>query len=316
MLANFLSKSKPINFIIIFGLFVLYFFAGMLHHFSGDDFSLSFTLKLIGLLPLFLILFFLFSFIISKNRLTLDNSYALLIFVAIIGISPRTLYDFNQLIFSILLLFFYRYVYSLKRKTPFAEKTFNAGLLLGILFIIEPFSIVFVFLVYSALYFFQQITIRTLLLPLLGAIIAVFFYYCYCFYTDKLQSFSQLFYWYTNYNFEIYYTTSLWIPILIVACITAMAFLVKTSKAFNISGNYRKQAFLLSIHLLISFVFLILLRERNGSELMVTFFPIAIAIANWLETLKSKLLQNSILAFLIGMPFVFCVLLLQDVVVF
>lgn len=316
MLANFLAKSKPINFIIIFVLFGLYFFAGVLHHFSEDDFSLSFTLKLIGLLPLFLTLFFLFSFIISKNRLTLDNSYALLIFVAIIGISPRTLYDFNQLIFSVLLLFFYRYIYSLKRKTPFTEKVLNAGLLLGVLFIMEPFSIVFVFLVYTALYFFQQITIRTLLLPLLGAIIPVFFYYCYCFYMDELQNFSQLFYWYTNYNFEVYYTSSLWIPIFIVALATMMAFLVKTSKVFNISGNYRKQAFLLSLHLLISFVFLILLRERNGSELMVTFFPIAIAIANWLETSKSKLLKNSVLAFFIFMPFVFVVLLIQGVIMF
>lgn len=316
MLSNFLAKSKPINFILIIGLFLLYFFTASFHYFSTENLSLVFVLKQSGLILLFLIFFFLFNFIRPKNQLTLDNSYSLLIFVTIIGISPKTLFDFNQLIFNILLLLFYRKIYSLKRNTLFIEKNFDAGLLLGVLFVVEPFSIVFAFLIYSTVYLFQQITFKTLLIPFFGFVIPVFLYFSFCFYLSDLQRFNSLFYWYTNYNFETYYKTSLWIPILLVTLFTIIAFLAKTSRAFRISGNYRAHKFLLFIHLLICLLFIALLRDKNGSELLVTFFPIAIVIANWLETSQKKIMNNILLIMFILIPFIFAVLLSKKVVVF
>ena len=217
MLSNFLAKSKPINFIIISGLFLMHYFIGTSHLFLIDSITFIFLLEQSGIVFLFLLLLFLFNFILSKNTLTLDSSYAFLILVTLFGLFPITFFDVHQLLLNVLLFFFFRKIYSLKRKSLFLEKIFDAGLLSALLFIIEPFSIVFLLLIYIFIYVYQQITFKTLILPVVGFILPVFLYFSYCFYFDDLQDFNQLFYWYTNYDFEIYSQSTLWIPISLVS---------------------------------------------------------------------------------------------------
>ena len=89
MLANFFNKSKPVNFIVIFGLLLSYIiFTSIITY--NSSINLSFYLgKGLLIFLCFLILLFFINFIIKKNKLTFDSSYALLFLVILFGFFPN-----------------------------------------------------------------------------------------------------------------------------------------------------------------------------------------------------------------------------------
>ena len=112
MLANFFGKSKPINFIVLLLLFVCAFFLNSFHAFSTTEFTLLFIVEKIVFFIIFTLLFFGVNFIISKNKLTLDNSYALLFYLLVISFFSTYLYDYKVVLEYIIHLLFLRKVYS------------------------------------------------------------------------------------------------------------------------------------------------------------------------------------------------------------
>jgi len=304
MLANFFDKSKPINFIVILGLYLIYFLIAFFSRFSADVFTLDFFLQKLLEVGLCLILFFMFNFVLSKNKLTKDNSYAFLLLVVLFGSFSASFFDIKTLIVTIIFLLFLRKIYSLKTSKAVFEKLFDAGFWIGILFIIEPFFAVLGILLYIATFLFQRITFRTLLIPVLGFISPLLIYFAYCFWFNTTEDFNLLFEWYTNYNFDLYYNSKFLIPILFFTAIYLYALLAKTPKKVSVSGNERKNWIVLFFQVLVSLLIILLLKDRNGNEVLILFFPLAIVIANWLERLKSFLVKTIILTILTIFPIV------------
>ena len=134
MLANFLGKSKPINFIVLVLLFICAFFLNLGSTFSILDFTLSFIVEKVGIFLLFLAIFFTFNFIISKNNLTLDNSYAFLFYLLLTLYFYEYLLDYQVLLSCFVTLLFLRKIYSLQTLKDIFKKLFDAGFWLGIMF--------------------------------------------------------------------------------------------------------------------------------------------------------------------------------------
>ena len=151
MLANFFGKSNPANYIIIFTVFVCYFAAELFLEFSQE----KQWLWLASILGLFVLLFFFFNFILAKNKLTLYNSYGFLFFVLLFGMFPFTIFDRQELLVNVILLIMLRRVYSLRTPKAVIKKMFDSGFWLSILFILEPFTVVFGLLIYISILFFQ-----------------------------------------------------------------------------------------------------------------------------------------------------------------
>jgi len=308
MLANFFDKSKPINFIVILALFFIYFLIGFFTRFSTEVFTVDLFLQNLLIIGLCLFLFFMFNFVISKNKLTEDSSYAFLLLIILLGSFSDAFFDVKTLILNILTLFFLRKIYSLKKSKSVFEKLFDAGFWVGILFIIEPFFAILFALLYLATYLFQQITFRTILIPVLGFITPLIVFFGYCFWFDKITDFELLFSWYTNFNFDIYLIPKLLIPIVIFFGLAHFALIAKTPKKLSVSGNERKNWILLFFQMIISVGIILLLKERNGSEILLVFFPIIVIITNWLEHLKSNLIKNVLLIFLVALPFLLLII--------
>lgn len=304
MLANFFDKSKPINFIAILVLFLIYFFTALFSRFSADVFTIDFILEKLFALVLCLFLFFIFNFILSKNKLTRDNSYAFLIYVIFIGSFSMSFFDIKTLVINILMLFFLRRIYALKTNKSVFEKLFDAGFWLGIIFIIEPFYAILFILLTIGTYLFQSITLRTLLIPVLGFATPLILFFTYCFWFDNTEDFKLLFAWFTNFNFDIYLSFKTIIAILFFSLLFLFSYLVKSPKKLSISGNERKYWILLFFQTIICLASILLLRDRNESELLLLFFPMAIVITNWFEHLKHNLVKNIILIILILFPFI------------
>jgi hypothetical protein len=102
MITSIFSKSKPINFIIV-AVFVALLFVITNASLLFKDFNGA--LIAITRLGISLFLVFLLDFILSKNKLTQSNSYAIMTFGLLFAMFPEVMKHSN-LLFSGLFVFF------------------------------------------------------------------------------------------------------------------------------------------------------------------------------------------------------------------
>lgn len=299
MLANFFGKSSPINFIIIIGVFLIYFFSNFFLIFHYIPLT-----EVLLFLIISLIIFFFYNIILFKNKLTKYNSYGFVFFIILFGMISVSIFDRNYLLLHGLFLIFLRRVYSLQSTRNILGKLFDSGFWLGVFFLFEPFSILFFVLIYLSNSLFQKTNWQTILVPVVGFFAPLFCAYTYYFWIDSPQFFWSYFDWYTSYDFLVYKKISLKTPLFIIGIVTLFAFLVKTPKIIGVSGSYRKYWTLLFFNLILSILFITVLRHRTGAELQFLFFPISIILTNWLESFKTRITKEAVLFLGLLLPFI------------
>ena len=94
MIASLFSKTRPINYALIFIMLLSCYF---LYQFqvSATDFTTNTFLEKAAVLVLILFSFFLVNFISLKNALTKNDNYAILIFLIFILLFPTILDNTN-----------------------------------------------------------------------------------------------------------------------------------------------------------------------------------------------------------------------------
>jgi len=307
MLANFLGKSKPINFIILLMLFICIFAGSSFSVFSNTAFDFSFVFKIVSFLALYLFIFFYYNFIVTKNNLTRDNFYAFFTFTILLSYFIPSLSDFKTLIFFLLYVLLLRKIYSLKSEKNTLQKLFDSGFWLSILFIQEPFSAVFGVLIYMAIFLRQKSVINTLIAPIIGFITPLIIYFTYCFWFDKSYLFTNLFYFDTLDSFVFNSENTYYWIALVVFALSMISIFLKSPKVFSVNNSFRKSWILLIMNFLAGLFFALFIPNKNDSELLFLLFPAAIIIANGLESVSSNFIKNIVFALLIasaiGIPF-------------
>lgn len=292
MLANFFAKSKPITFVVLGLLFVVYLFLAL---FTGFDISFYFKNSIFSYFTfavLLLLTFFFQNFIVVKNNLTFGNSYAFLFFILCLGLFPSSFLDEKTLIVNLLLLLFLRKVYSLQSSKNVFKKLFDGGLWLGISFLIEPFTLIFMFLLYGAIFIHKKTSLQTLLIPVVGFLTPLFLYFSYCFWYDALQDFYSLFIWFSYYDFENYKAINYIFPVSIIGLFGLISIFLKTPKTLSVKNTFRESWLVIILNLALTILFIIILKEHNGSEFLYLLFPIAIILANGLELVERTLIKE------------------------
>ena len=304
MLANFFGKSNPVNFIVIFSIFLGFFLTNSISSISLATLNFSLVLEYILMLIFFLVFFFFFNFILSKNKLTLYNSYGFLIFVLLFGFFPDTMSSRHELFLNILVLIYLRRVYSLRSGKDLYKKIFDSGFWLGVLFLIAPKTVLFGILLFLSIWLFQKINFRTLLIPCLGFLAPLICFATYCFWFDQTEEFIASFFWYANYNFELFTDSSIFIPTIVLGTLVLISILVKTPKVISISGNYRNYWILILFNLFIAITILLIQNTLHESQLILLFFPISVILTNWLESIQKPFLKNIFIAALLCTPII------------
>ncbi|MGB0879783.1 MAG: DUF6427 family protein [Polaribacter sp.] len=299
MLANFFGKSNPINFVIIIGFFFCCFFIAVFNGFQENVFGENPVLTIVGMFILFLSILYFFHSIVTKSKLTVDNSYALLLFVIFFGFFSKELLEFKTVILFLLHILFLKKLYSLRYSKTIFQTLFDGGLFLGVLFILEPFSIIYIVLLYIAIYLYYKMTVRIIGIPILGFIVPLIFYATYHFWQDTFDSFLNLFYFLPNHNEFMYLKDQFLIPLLFIIFCVIASLILKTPLVIAINNKFRKSWILLIFNVSISLCFVLILPQKNGSELLFILFPTAIIVANGIETIANTVLKDVILVSLI-----------------
>jgi hypothetical protein len=299
MLANFLEKSKPINFIIYLGLFFCFFFIAASLNISKEEFTSYKVFASVSYFLFFLFIFFFYRFLVSKNKLTSGNSYSFFLFTLTLIVFISKLFEFKLLTLLLVYLFFLRKTYSLGSSKKVIQKLFDSGFWLGILCILEPFSLLFSILIFAAILLHQKITIHTLITPVIGFASPLISYFAYLFYTNSIKEFTQLFYFDDINNTSIYakdYT--IWI-FGVLFFLTTLSIFLKSPKALSVNNSFKKNWILLIINLIIATIFALTINEENGSEIIFLLAPSSIIIANGFEVIQKKVLKNILFGLLL-----------------
>ena len=299
MLANFLEKSKPINFITYLGFFFVFFLLEIHTSFFLNSFSWKGLVASIVFCCFFLAIFFFVNFILTKNNLTFDNTFAYFLFTLFTTVIVGTMLRYQSLLCVLLYFLFLRKIYSLQKDSKLIQKLFDAGLWLGVLFFFQPQSILFLLLIYTAVLVYNRMTIQTILTPLVGVFVPLFLGVTYFFYVDNSTAFLNIF---SKIQFNITYFKTVenaWF-ILFVLLLSSLAFLLKTPKAIGVSNTFRKSWVLINVNFFIAFAVGLISNVSDLLPMVFLLFPAAIVIANGLELIPKKTLQSVMFVIIIA----------------
>ncbi len=290
MLDNFLNKSKPINFVVLLAIFFSVLLYSLLTDLYKDNFSSSKILESLLIILLFVVAFFFVNFIVLKNKLTYDNSYAFFFYTTLfIYFLPETLH-LKTLSSNIIYLLILRKIYSLNSSKQLFKKTFDAGFWLGIFFIFEPFSLPLLILLYASIYIHKKATINSLIIPFIGFLTPLIVYFTYLFWFDKTKNIYDLFVFdfFSKNQIESKVLYCL-IPIISLSIISIF---FKTAKIFSINNTFQKKWTILLINFSFCILFFIVSPSKNYENVIYLIFPTAIILANGIELIKKPLIKN------------------------
>ena len=300
MIANFFSKTKPVNTLAIVTLLLGIYLLSSIINFDGV-LGLSFFLKRSTFFLLLLVVLFMVNFIIRKNNLTKDNSYTLLIYVILIGLFPFTVLNFKLVGINFLLLLSYRRIYSLRTQKDVKEKLFDSSLWIGIASILYPWCAILLVLVFFAAYVFGKWTWRNALIPLIGFVTPLVIYLAYLIFTDVPFLMATVLNFEMHLDFSSYNVFKLLIPLAIIIALLLWAIIPTSFKIIAVNNEFRSSWQLLVFHFFLLVLVIIPWPEKNGSELMFLFFPMAIIFTNYLQLVEERWFKE---------VFLFCLLFL------
>jgi len=294
MIAKFFNETKPINFLVLTILSLFVFILAVVLHFDSGS-NIRYILKIFLNLFLFLLFLFFHNFIIRKNSLTKNNSYALLFFILLFALFPYAVNNYKLLISNFFVFFSIRRIYSIRSGFEVKSKLFDSAFWVGIAFLIYDWSILFLLLIYIAIFVFREIKWNYLFIPLIGFITPVYLYYVYLLSFGKEDLFDKLWTFNTSFNYSNYNHISLLFPISIVTVFIIWTVYPTLSNALTAKKKRRSSFILLLFHLAITLIIAILAPYKDGSEFLFLFFPFSVLMANYLQIIKEYWFKETVI---------------------
>lgn len=294
MLANFFDKTKPINSIVLAILFFSFYAIYSFQQKTTDFIDVSTFESLIYVVSSAVFLF-VCGLVFIKNGVSNQNLYNSFILILLYGLFPNAFDVQKTLGVAFLYLLIYKNISQLKEKGNTQLLLFNSGLLAGSSFLIFDWSLLFFIFIYIGLFYSKKATIRNIVSPVFGLITPVILFFTYSFLTDNLPLFYQRFYFSYSLDISAYNILAIKIPLLSISIITGIAILSVYPKIFSVSNPFRFQYLLILVMLFIGALLIFINPQKNGSELLYVFIPIAVIIGRFLKNIPKKTIKEALL---------------------
>lgn len=303
MITSIFRKSKPINFIIVFFITLLAFVSARTKLLPAPIDG-NYIFQQIGLFLVCFISVLIVNFIVSKHSLTKKNSYEILLFSLFLLAIVQTTANTNILFANFFILLSFRRIISLRSMITPEKKLFDAAFWIAIATLFYFWAILFFIVIYAALLLYSDNKFKHWLIPFFGiATVFVIAISVSIIYNDNFlgvfKSFPDL-----SYDFNKYNTLRF-----LIAITMFLSFGFWASLFFIKSIKSKKRAFrpafkIVFLALLVSFIMVLFNPNKDGSEFLFMFAPLAIIITNYIETIEDKWFKELFLSTLIIVPFV------------
>lgn len=307
MITSIFSKSKPVNFLVVFVL-LLFTFIIAYNKFSQTIVSASFYIKQAGIFFTVFLSIMLLNFVVSKNSLAKKNNYEILLFSLFLLLIPQSVLKWEIITSNFFVLLALRRMISLRSQVEVMKKLFDAGFWIGAAALFYFWAILFIIVIIATLIYFSESKLKFWIIPFTGLTAILLLATCFnIFYTDDIYWFSHLNYSidfdYNHYNTLAYIIA---ITFLLSFGIWASFFYLQNlkSKMKTLKPGFK----IIQTMFLVAWTLVILAPKKDGSEFLFLFAPLAIIITNYLETIKEKWFREVFLATFIVIPIVLLML--------
>jgi len=303
MITSIFSKSRPINFLIVF---LLSFLALIIAVFKFSTITITAN-SIAQLLAVFLCCFLsalLVDFIVSKNSLSQKGNAEVLLFSLFLLTIPQVFLDWNIVLSNFLVLLALRRIISLRTPKEHIKKLFDSGFLIGLASIFYFWALLFFILIFIGLLFYSVSEIKKWVIPYLGvftvAIIAISFSLIVnndFFTTLNVQST-------INFNYNAYNSVQLIVAITMFLSFglwCSVYYLKGIKKKMKTSRPSYKVVLAATV---IAAVIVTIAPKKDGSEFLFIFAPLAIIFSNYIETIDEKWFKMLFTIVIVAIPFI------------
>lgn len=307
MLTSFFGNSRPVNFILVgVYIFIFYLSYNFMPLFS-EGWGTTFTEA--GIFVVVLLSIFILNFISGRNELTGRNSYKSIIFAGFLCMFPAALQHNDVVMANLFLLLALRRVLSLKSQRHTISKIFDATLWVGMASLFYFWSILFLFVIYFGIMIHVSHRFKNWLVPLVGFITLFSLVTCVdLYFTGSFYTFTD---WFqeSNFNFENYRELELLLPAAFLLALSLWASFFYVGIIQKASANAKASLFMVLLWAGVALTGAVLAPNKNGSELMFFYAPLAIIVTNYFQHLEDKWFKEGLFVIIVLVPVLLLVLL-------
>lgn len=303
MIASIFSKSKPINFLIVFFITLIALFAALYFDSESEINALS----IFKSVPVFIVCYLsilLLDFIVNKNSLSQKSNFEVVLFSVFVLAIPQLFLHQNLVFSNLIILLAFRRIISIQKQKETLKKLFDSGFLIGLASLFYFWSILFFVLIFVAIFFYAEAEVKKLITPFLGLISIYVVAITYSLIVD--DTFFSAFTWSPNISFDL----SAFNSAQFIIAITMLLSFGLWSSIFYLRGiKNKKKSFRPSYSVifsacLIASSIIVIAPNKNGSEFLFLFAPLAVIITNYIETIEEKWFKEVFLFALLVIPFI------------
>ena len=315
MITSFFRTSKPLHYLIFLVLFFAIFVFQSFYKHNINQSPISY-LTLFGVFFLFLVTFFVYVFIITKNDLTQKNSFAALYLCLFIGIIPQFFLTPILMLSNLFVLLGLRRIFSLKKNLNTKKKLFDAGFWIALATIFYPWSVLYFVPLFVAILMITSDYFKNTFAVFFGALSVSLTAFFFIFFLNKdfdiwLKQMPQI-----NLDLSIYYDLITFFPLAILLISSLWGISSLFNKMVFKTSKSRFVYFILFSALVIGLIIPLVSENKSMADFIFLVFPLAIVMANNTEQTHSQWLPSVFILLLFGTAVLKTVLNIQNLLNF
>lgn len=295
MLVKYLSKSEPLTLVILIILLVL---RALTYHVWGSTVEVDLEIgKIMGIIVVFALLI-VGNQVMLRNQLRVGSGYlAVFIFILLLWVFPKVMHWHPVILTSLVQVWMMWKIWHLKNKNRVQADLLDAGILIGISFLLFPPSIIFSILIYIGYFLYINIIDKRLLIPFVGFSVVMVLTYTYHYLLGNLSAFYALFVWNYQWSYTVFIEN--WGTWSIFGIYVLVGVLGVVTKGMTSSLEEERFYKLVIPHLLLS-IFLVLVTGSEVPEsVLFVLMSASVFVAYSIENIHKKRLQETTLWVLI-----------------
>ena len=237
---------------------------------------------------------------LKKNDLTKPSSYRILLFAAFASALPIALQNAEILISGVFVMLALRRILSFRSGLHMERKLFDAGLWLCLATMTYFWTSAFSIVLLAGLLFYGGSTVRYWFIPLLSVICIAILSTCYVIYIGGDQSFILDIIDDFSFDFSSYSSFEVLLPIAVFSTLFLWTVLKYLQDSKRVVMAQRPLYLLVLLMAIIAICIVFITYNKTGAEWYFFLIPLAIIMANYLESL---LRVNYLKSFCFGLLF-------------
>ena len=235
--------------------------------------------------------------------MTNPNSFAILFYGLLMVVFPETLVDDKAILCSFFLVLSTRRLISLRSLKGIKPKIFDATLWIMVASVFYDWAVVYLLLVFVAIYIYQPKNIRNWMVPLAGIFTFFAIGYGLLILTDDKEFLTEHYQFAFEFNIAYFLNWGDSSKLMVYVVLTFLAIVFSFLKLGKSGLGKIVTMRLVVLSFIIGIFLKIVASSEDMDPIMVTFFPAVIFMTNYIEAIKKPSIKEFVLLATIIIPF-------------